>query len=875
MIRNEYIRFIKTFELFDVPNDVRKLANVVLNHFDEITPLGTAHGKRIQKIVELANNEFSTINIDCPIEIEDANPDIKKINRLISLSVGPFSGFAKSEDFDLDSQIVLIYGPNGSGKSSFCEALEYSLLGSVEEADSKRFAETCDYLKNAYVDQFSPPRVIANFVDADSDIVTANEVQFRFFFVEKNRIDSFSRIAAHLPSRQIELISTLFGVDSFNDFVRGFSSEIDDKYIDTIGEKARELSSRQLSLEGDKQTIVSNTPLLTELETEGKMLAENYKQDMSFSDLLLELGTEDQPGIIQKIDSELKQPIPSSSGLKHSELVQTREDIENTITEYNSKERELDRCSEELSFKQLYEAVIALTTVSQDMCPACKTPIEQTTENPFESAKTGLAKLKHLSLLEKERDNLKTFLLENIKSIYVTLDSACSLIGNETEPNPLSDCLVEKDSLINVEWWDSINQLNDQNQSSWLRLEQQVNQLEALDAVLLHDLATKEEKTEQLKELRKLRDQVNQLTTRKESLEESIAKANESITKFDEENKSLIEETEQEEAVVAQNRNISVAYQQLIELLNKYKDSLPGKLVADLGEIVVNLYNAFNRSDAKYDLLADMKLPTSSGEQILISFQNDPETFFDALHVLSEGHIRCIGLAILLAKNLKEECPILIFDDPVNAIDDDHRESIRRTLFDDDYFQDKQIILTCQGEEFFKDIQNLLGAERTKTSRRFTFLPQLGDKQIRIDFHSTPRNYVLDAREHLDKLEIRTSLEKARQALEALTKDKIWSYVSKHGDGYLSIKLRTANSSIELRQLTEQLRSKLAKPDFSHADKDKVLNPIVALLGIDGDSREWRYLNKGTHEEADRAEFDRDTVKNIIDSLTELDSVLS
>ena len=169
------------------------------------------------------------------------------MTRLKSLTVGPFRGFAKPEVFDLDSQIVLIYGPNGSGKSSFCEALEYGLLGSVEEAESKRFREARDYLKNAYVDRFEPPVIGVNFADAEPAIVTANEVQFRFCFVEKNRIDSFSRIAAHLPARQTALISTLFGLDSFNDFVRGFSDEIDDKYIDLIGEKATQLAKKQLS----------------------------------------------------------------------------------------------------------------------------------------------------------------------------------------------------------------------------------------------------------------------------------------------------------------------------------------------------------------------------------------------------------------------------------------------------------------------------------------------------------------------------------------------------------------------------------------------------------------------------------------------------
>ncbi len=50
---------------------------------------------------------------------------------------------------------------------------------------------------------------------------------------------------------------------------------------------------------------------------------------------------------------------------------------------------------------------------------------------------------------------------------------------------------------------------------------------------------------------------------------------------------------------------------------------------------------------------------------------------------MSEGHIRCLGLAILVAKNVKLNCPVLIFDDAVNAIDDEHRGGIRDTLFDE------------------------------------------------------------------------------------------------------------------------------------------------------------------------------------------------
>ncbi len=80
------------------------------------------------------------------------------------------------------------------------------------------------------------------------------------------------------------------------------------------------------------------------------------------------------------------------------------------------------------------------------------------------------------------------------------------------------------------------------------------------------------------------------------------------------------------------------------------------------------LYNAFNRRDFEGDLMEDIRLPLKSGDHITFSCVSEPQKYFDALHVLSEGHIRCLGLAILLAKNLQTDCPVLIFDDPVNAL---------------------------------------------------------------------------------------------------------------------------------------------------------------------------------------------------------------
>ena len=106
-----------------------------------------------------------------------------------------------------------------------------------------------------------------------------------------------------------------------------------------------------------------------------------------------------------------------------------------------------------------------------------------------------------------------------------------------------------------------------------------------------------------------------------------------------------------------------------------------------------------------------------------MEFAGEPGARYDALIVFSEGHIKCLGLAILLAKNLAQGCPVVIFDDVVNAIDDDHRDGIWRTFFEDGLLHGKQVILTSHAEEFLHRIQQELGVRRAAAIKRYKFLP--------------------------------------------------------------------------------------------------------------------------------------------------------
>lgn len=871
MIRSEYLRFMQTLQGQNATDSVRKIANIVSAHFDELLPLTTHQGQRIRKIVDLCQANWGRTATNIPQLVEQEVTQEVRLSRLKSLAVGPFRGFARQEVFDLDSRLVLIYGPNGTGKSSFCEALEYTLLGNVAEADSKRFRDQNEYLRNAFVNALVAPSLVACDTKGNDIAIVPNESAFRFCFVEKNRIDSFSRIAAQAPAKQTELIATLFGLEAFTEFVRNFTSEIGGQYIDLQGQQTLRLAQKQQGLQGAHQQIQSSTLELRRIAAEEVTLANSYRPGISFEQLIVELnGNGQAPGLIAQLDTELQQPSPRKSDLSAAICQAMGSEASVLVSELKQSQQQLLGASQDVSFMQLYEAVVQVQPSSPDACPACKTPLRHVQVNPYLNAGQELTKLQQLGELQQKIVQLEQKALQAIFKVGQLLNTCLQFFSLNNPLKPFEFVNIQQ----GLHWWDSLLVPLPDTYTVWQHLVSQIQQLETIDKQAQEVIQNRANKQAELKRLRNIAQQITILVTQKQIALGNQINTQKLIDNFQIENAQLIASVEAEKTVLARNQEIVAAYKIFVQKLSNYSERLPAQLIADLGELVVQLYNSFNRNDAQSELLANVKLPLAPNQRLRIAFQDRPEQLYDALHILSEGHVRCLGLAILLAKNLKEQVPVLIFDDPVNAIDEDHRESIRRTLFEDQYFSQKQIILTCHGEEFFKDIQNLLPVAENRKARLLSFLPRLGEQHVRVDFNCAPRNYILAARIHMDKNEVREALAKSRQGLEALTKGKVWAYVNKFGDGNLSLKFRTASSPIELRGLTEQLRSKIAKADFTDPNKANVYDPIDQLLSRSGDSREWRYLNKGTHEENDRAEFDRQTVELIIRSLEQIDAAL-
>jgi len=765
MILAEYRRFLQTLASAH-SQELRRVANLVLHYFDDLLPLTTAQGHRVKKLVELAQANWETISADIqPIPVQAA-VTINAIHQLKSLRVGPFRGFAKPEDFYLASSLVLIYGPNGTGKSSFCEALEYGLLGSVAEAESKRFRERNDYLKNAHTNTITPPVIRATDSKGQEVTVQANEATYRFCFVEKNRIDSFSRIAAQTPAKQTELISTLFGLDSFNEFVRKFSVEIDVKYIDLIGVKATALVQKRQSLAGSEQQRKTNTEELKMLGAEEIALASQYREGITFVQMVIDLrGDDKSAGRIKTIESELQQPLAATRQLSSASLQALQQGIRNDLANISAKQQALTEASQQVSFKQLYEAVSQVQPSSQEHCPACKTSLQHVAINPYTHASDELKKFQHVAQLQQELQQLTSTINQSLSSLSQVVGTCAARFALNNAP---SKYVASSGLGATVDWWNSLHQTLDDGFTPWQHLEAQFRQLEEADQAIEQAMQQRTIKQQQLAKLREFDTKITQFQTRRTTATTTITSAKQAIANFETENAQLIADAAAEIAVVTRNKAIANAYASFIAKLNDYKNNLPAQLVADLGNKVVELYNAFNRNDLPSEKLASVRLPLSQNQRLQISFQTETTRYFDALHVLSEGHIRCMGLAILLAKNIKENCPILIFDDPVNAIDDDHRRTIRETLFVDDFFKDKQIILAIHGEEFFNNTHQLIGKVAANESESYIFGANDGRHHIQVNSLKRPKNYVLAARALYDTGEYRDSLMSARRGLENL-----------------------------------------------------------------------------------------------------------
>lgn len=878
--RQDFERFVRWLHEPDrqAPEQARRFAAMVLENFDTVAATARQRNSRSQLLAALAREYLELISPDLPRLPELVPQGQWPWVRLRRLTAGPFRGFRQPQVFDLSKRVVLCYGPNGSGKSSLCEALEYALLGSVEEAGSKRIDHRA-YLANIHEGRFSDPQLLATDDQGREVRATANENLFRFFFVEKNRIDNFSRIAATSPGRRTDLIATLFGMDQFNDFAANFNESMDAAL--TLGTQTQFLlTARRQALRADEAIRDGEAAQIQALSQEADDYAATIAPNLSYDGLtLLVVGNEEAPGRLRELDAKLRVMPPALTNSSREQLASLYASADSSAKLVAASQRELDQRRSQVSYRQLFAAVRALRDEHWDQCPACLTPLANTASNPFDRADAGLRNLEELARLEAEHERLRGAASDASRALRAGLHDLERFLESEGQNDDVVGAYLRAlpGNPESPYWWVSVYSPETDEAEATPSFEQILllaDQAASRDAQTREALRLRNEDIAEQQRLNDARVWMAEYGTRRARAVQDAEQARVRIAQWEVENADLIRQAGEEEQANRRDRPIKDAYDSFFGFLKSFREQLPRMLMADINASTLELYNEFNHGDRDEDKLADLRLPLTGEGIIEIAFRGNPHRQLNALTALSEGHIRCLGLAILLAKAQSIGAPLIIFDDAINAIDHDHRSGIRRAIFEADRFRRTQIIVTCHSPEFVKDVENHLHREDRQDCHQYVLLHHRGDHQPRVNPDAGSQNYLARAREAIDnRFAPRDALSFARKSLEMLT-HRSWKWLESHRVGNISVQIEGPGKEPQLRTLCEALRTKLRNtPTFDHASKQPLLENLNTILGIPEQNFVWTLLNKGTHEEPDRDDFDMDHVETVLTVLGNIDGL--
>lgn len=858
-VHEEYGHFMQWLRATEGAEDARRMAKIVHANLDALIPTVSNGGQRATFLTPILRRDLATTSGAIEAAAENGAAAPLPWTRLKRLSVGPFRGFRREEQFDLSNNIVLFLGPNGSGKSSLCEAIEFALLGYVEEATAKRIEDLADYFNNFHEGEHVAPQLWSAGAD-DGVPVVPNPELLRFTIIEKNRIEGFARLASRPPAQASLLIAALFGLDGFNNFVGNFTSTLDSQLrLDTP--KAIALTLKRAALETARQRVNGHGAAIQAFDNEQEALANGFEPGLNFVQMLERLGLHGQDGRLQEIHKALQEQLPAQSEVTIEELATLRKTLRQRLQELADSQANLAGRAEQLSFLELYRAVHALQG-DHTACPACETPLVNVTRDPFEKAAAGIELLHDLAQLQQEQRQIAAACAQASKGLRDQLKTAHKIIPFTGEELAPLVHWVELEEEVPV-WTAGLLA-----QGTWRAVLRNVQALEERDAGIRQRQGQRALLQAEVEQLEEVRESVEDLRTRRRVHEGQVVDEQNKIDGFDEANADLIAEVAAEATARELEVRIQQGYEHFLTAIKLYRDGLPAGLLADLNETTKELYNSFNPQDHPNDFLADLTLPQRGGERIMVSFAGTPEKRHDALAVLSEGHLRCLGLAILLAKNIKLNLPLLVFDDAVNAIDHDHRLGIRDTLFDDVRLREKQMIITCHSSEFINQVQQKLGQNASKL---YILKHHAGDHQPRVT-NGSDRHYLRRAVERLENGDERQSMASSRQALENVTR-RVWRSLSnKDSDlASMSLLLRGPTEEPELRSVVDGLFKALNRGleqdrISGHAWEERRAG-LAELLDVPETTLAWRYLNKGTHD-GDGDDFEMGIVERVVNALS-------
>lgn len=866
----EYLKWIATLNSETLSDLEKHLLNLITENFEDVFNSGTRQGSRAKLLISLL--ESNPIPEDISLDIPDSEATEKPNQPLSKIDIGPFKGFDAHREFQFGDNYTLLYGSNGTGKSSLCEGLEASLLGYVAEAERKRIPLDT-YIQNTSVECGVIPSAYRTLDDGTLEQVNQSIDDYQYCFIEKNRIDDFSRISANTERNQEAIILKLFGLDEFNAFVNDFTDNFANYFQEDVTNQSAfkgQISNIRQHL---KQIRIHRSNIQTKSDEVSDILTKYETQQPK--DVVTILEGENSDGQIANLKSQVVVITQNSIDveLEKKNIKQMGKIFSDEMENLASADTEIIKFASKVHYQSIYQALKSIQESGEDTetCPACETPLDQVSKNPFDNATQELEKLVSLQSSQEARSQAIT----NIKSVISTylcdfqaLNQQRQLLGlnvlnipNEenVRQNIQGDLNHNTARTLNLDFDNLFKEyakarvLTKRNNRIVSELTANNSRLQNLIAEAESDLLiVKTASTAIELEKTNIRGIQTEISSQKEPLAEMKINA-----------KAEVKSAE------TNDQRIS-AYTDVVTNLKQYRSQLPSQLMQNLNDKTTGYYNAINAYDPTHYLAKEIQLPRQPNDELIIIFNDDSNKEENALVVLSEGHIKCLGLAILLAKAEQENVPFIIFDDIVNAVDDDHRTAIREILTQHPEIVNKQQIISCHGQDFVRMLKEAIPSDQQQANEvmSYTFLDNKEGRSISVSDTDTCQNYIAMAEESYGIGNDKLCLDNLRKTLELLNK-KVWKRLYNKHQSALTVKMWVPNRAPDLRSVCDALIKELQRLAKTISDKhhQELSNLYQSLLP------HWQYFNDGTHGNELLEEFEKPIVKALLDAMKNIEQI--
>jgi len=361
-----------------------------------------------------------------------------------------------------------------------------------------------------------------------------------------------------------------------------------------------------------------------------------------------------------------------------------------------------------LNYRAVFEAIQAVEYVdAADACPACATPLRAVTENPFDKARRELQSLQNLARLqEADRQNQDRIVqwANRISAGVQGVDSntqkgvpcTLSLDALKAAIAAFQNAMARTDAAVLV--LRSLSQLIANNEEK-LRLyfsacERKFVEVSQADAIVAKLDA-------EVKAIKLIEKSLQELFDEKRLAKHDLKPTGVQLADIARRRTELVARGAQNVRFNSFIQTLEVEYGKLYRDLVDYKISLEKTRLSGVELKAAEYYKAINSHDDEHERIDALRFE-KLGDSYRIKISSSDGSSIDAFSILSEGHLRVLGLSLLLAVAEKNKFPLIVFDDVVNAIDSEHRSNIIDLMFSDPYLCRTQMIVTTHDRFFWE-----------------------------------------------------------------------------------------------------------------------------------------------------------------------------